>query len=367
VSGQRIVVKLGTSVLTNDTRQLSRQRMLEIVQQIAALHTTGYEVIVVSSGAQAAGRERLNYPDFGKSMPAKQMLSAVGQGHLMHIYSGLFDIFNIVVGQVLLTRGDLSDRARYLNARDTLLMLIERRIVPIINENDTTATDELRVGDNDNLSALVANLLDAQLLVLLTDQPGLYTADPRHDASAELIHVVHKIDDNTRAIAGGAGTTLGTGGMATKIEAAQLASRSGVTTVIAAGREPQVLRRILAGEQVGTRFEPIVTHLEGRKRWLLAEKPRGTVQVDDGAAQAVLRDGVSLLPVGVTAVEGAFQRGATIAIVQSNGEPIAHGLANYNSDEIRQLVGVKSRQIVEILGSSNGDAVVHRNDMVLLS
>jgi len=364
--GRRIVVKLGTSVLTDETRELSRKRMLEIVQQVARQHEAGHELIIVSSGAQAAGRERLNYPDLGKTVPAKQMLSAVGQARLMTIYNDLFDIFSINVGQVLLTRGDLSDRGRYLNARDTLHTLIEHRIVPVINENDATATEEIRVGDNDNLSALVANLLDAETLILLTDQPGLYTADPRKDQSARLIDVVERINDETIALAGGAGTTLGTGGMATKIEAAQLASRSGVTTVIAAGREPDVLARIMDGEQIGTRFEAASDHLESRKRWLLAEQPRGELQIDAGAARAITSDGVSLLPVGVIRVTGDFSRGAPIAVLAPSGKPLAHGLANYGRAEMEQLCGVKSSKIESILGYTYGDAAIHRNNMVLL-
>jgi glutamate 5-kinase len=366
VTHERVVVKLGTSVLTNETRRLSRQRMLEIVQQVAALYHQGHEVIVVSSGAQAAGRERLNHPDLGKSVPAKQMLSAVGQGRLMQIYGDLFDIFEIVVGQVLLTRGDLNDRHRYLNARDTLLTLIEQGIVPIVNENDATATDEIRVGDNDNLSALVANLIDAERLVMLTDQPGLYTADPRKDTTAELIQVVDHIDEDTIALAGGAGTAMGTGGMATKIEAAQLASRSGVTTVIAAGREPNVLVRVMNGEKLGTRFEAANPHLESRKRWLLAEQPKGELVVDAGAARAVLTGVVSLLPVGIIEVRGTFSRGATLTVVTAKGKAVAQGLANYNSGEMARLCGVKSTQIAAILGYSYGDAAVHRNNMVLL-
>lgn len=363
---QRIIVKLGTSVLTNETRKLSRQRILEIVQQVAVLHAAGHEMVIVSSGAQAAGREKLNYPDLGKSVPAKQMLSAVGQSRLMQIYGQLFDIFDMVVGQVLLTRGDLGDRHRYLNARDTLLTLIDRRIVPIINENDATATEEIRVGDNDNLSALVANVLDADLLVILTDQPGLYTADPRRDATAELITVVPRIDERTKALAGGVGTSLGTGGMATKIEAAQLASRSGVITVIAAGRENNVLTRIVEGEALGTRFEPTDSQLESRKRWLLAEKPHGSLWVDEGAVRKLLNGGVSLLPVGVTHVAGDFTRGEHLAVIAPDGTAVAHGLSNYGSEDMQRLCGVKSKRIAEILGYTYGDAVIHRNNLVLL-
>jgi glutamate 5-kinase len=340
--------------------------MLEIVQQVALLHQQGHEMVVVSSGAMAAGRERLGFPDLGRSVPAKQMLSAVGQGRLLHLYSQLFDLFEIVVGQVLLTRDDLGHRTRYLNARDTLTTLIERRIIPIINENDTTATHEIRVGDNDNLSALVASLLEADLLVILTDQPGLFTADPRQDSNAQLIPQVARIDEGTWALAGGTATGLGTGGMVTKIQAAQLASRSGVTTIVAAGSEPDVLARIVVGEAVGTRFEPVNTHVESRKRWLLMEKTHGTLVVDAGAAKKLLKGGASLLPVGVTDVESTFDRGEALAVVGPDGAKIAHGLTNYASEELRKLCGVQSSKIVEILGYTYGDAVIHRNNMVLL-
>lgn len=363
----RIVVKLGTSTLTKGTPHLNRQCMLEIVQQVAKLHQAGHEVIVVSSGAQAAGKERLGFPDFGKSLPTKQMLSAVGQGRLMHLYSEMFDIFEIVVAQVLLTRDDLSDRTRYLNARDTLQMLIDKRIIPIINENDTVATNEIRVGDNDNLSAIVASVLEADLLILLTDQPGLFTDDPRRNANSQLIKQVSRIDDSTYALASGAGTKLGTGGMMTKIEAAQKATLSGVTTVIASGSEPDILTRIVAGEEVGTRFVPMATHLESRKRWLLTDKPQGKVVVDAGAARVLLRGGASLLPVGMIRVDGHFERGATLAILSPEGKTIAHGLSNYGSSDLSKLCGVKSSQIHEILGFTYGDYVIHRNNLVLLA
>lgn len=364
---QRIVVKLGTSTLTGGTRQLNRQRMLEIVQQVAKLHQQGHEMVVVTSGAQAAGREALSFPDLGRTMPAKQMLAAVGQGRLMHLYSQLFDIFQIIVGQVLLTRDDLADRARYLNARDTLVTLVEQRIIPVINENDTTATHEIRVGDNDNLSALVANLLEADLLVLLTDQTGLFTADPRIDKSAQLIPEVSQIDDATWALAGGAGSSVGTGGMVTKIQAAQLAIRGGVPTIIANGSEPEVLVRLVAGEALGTRFLPASTQLESRKRWLLAEKPHGIVRIDAGAAQKLLRGGASLLPVGMVGVDGEFGRGELLGVCTPDGRKIAHGLTSYSSEDLNRLCGVQSPRIVELLGYSYGDAVIHRNNMVLLT
>ncbi len=367
MSLQRIVVKVGTSTLTNGSVRLNRQRMLAFVEQIVALHQQGHEVVVVSSGAMAAGRERLGYPEVGRSMPAKQMFSAVGQSRLMQIYSELFDIFEIVVGQVLLTREDLGNRTRYLNARDTLTALLESRIVPIINENDTTATHEIRVGDNDNLSALVATLIEADLLVLLTDQPGLFTADPRHNADAQLISQVTHIDEETYALAGEAGSSVGTGGMVTKIQAAQLAGRGGVPTVIASGKEADTLARIVAGDSVGTRFEPVMTRLESRKRWLLTEKPRGSVTVDAGALRKLMSGGASLLPVGMTSVAKHFERGSAVSILKPNGEEFAHGISNYDSDDLQRLCGVKSDRISEILGYSYGDAVIHRNNLVLLT
>ena len=365
--GQRIVVKVGTSTLTGGTQQLKRQRMLAIVQQIAVLHQAGHEVILVSSGAQAAGREHLRFPELGRSVPAKQMLSAVGQSRLMRIYSDLFDLFEILVAQVLLTRDDLSHRARYLNARDTLQTLLEQRIVPIINENDTIATEEIRVGDNDNLSALVASALEADLLILLTDQPGLFTADPRSDPQARLIDRVEQITDDLYTLAGGAGSRVGTGGMLTKLQAAHTAGRSGVVTVIASGTETQVIERILAGERVGTRFEASGTHLESRKRWLLTDRTQGTLRIDAGATRALLaKGGASLLPVGIAAGEGDFKRGASLSIRSPEGREIAHGLSSYDSDDLRLLCGKKSAQIIEILGYSYGDEAVHRNNLVVL-
>lgn len=367
MQAQRVVVKLGTSTLTGGQSALHRERMLEIVQQVAHLHQAGHALLVVSSGAQAAGREHIQVPNLARSVPAKQMLSAIGQGHLMRIYSDLFDIFEIIVAQILLTREDLSRRGRYLNARDTIQTLIEQRVIPIINENDTIATEEIRVGDNDNLSAMVASVIDADLLIMLTDQPGLFTADPRVDASAEKIDLIEHIDSQTFALAGGAGTTFGTGGMRTKLQAAQTATRAGVTTIIAKGSEPRVLERILAGESLGTRFAPTGTHMESRKRWLLTDRTEGTIHVDTGAERALrAQDGASLLPVGITGVEGAFERSATVEVLNPAGEAIAHGLSAYTADELRQIQQQKSHDIPDILGYSYGDAAIHRNNMVLL-
>ncbi|MGJ3240300.1 MAG: glutamate 5-kinase [Anaerolineae bacterium] len=368
MQSQRIIVKLGTSTLTNGTAHLHRERMLEIVQQVAHLHQQGHELALVSSGAQAAGRERLDFPDLSRSVPAKQMLSAIGQSRMMRLYSDLFDIFQIIVGQVLLTRDDLSRRGRYLNARDTLQTMIDHRIIPIINENDTIATDEIRVGDNDNLSALVASVIDADLLILLTDQPGLFTADPRKSADAQKIDLIEHIDTNLFELAGGAGSAVGTGGMVTKLQAAQVASRAGVTTVIAKGIEPNVIERLVAGEALGTRFAATTSHLESRKRWLLTERTAGAVHIDQGAVRALLaREGASLLPVGITQVDGNFDRSATIAICDPSGALIAQGISAYTADELRRIKRKKSNSIGDLLGYSYGDAAVHRNNMVLLA
>lgn len=363
---RRIVVKLGSSVLTKGTSRLNRQGMLELVQQVAALHALGHEVIVVSSGAQMAGREQLDFPDLGKSVPAKQMLSAVGQSHLMRVYVDLFDIFAIKVAQVLLTRDDLSDRFRYLNARDTLDTLIEHKIIPIVNENDTIATEEIRVGDNDNLSALVASVVDADLLIMLTDQPGVFTDDPRKNPGAALIQNITQISDELYQLAGGAGSEVGTGGMVTKIQAAQLASRSGIKSIIASGSESDVLLRLVSGEAIGTHIEAAQHRAESRKRWLLTDRTQGILTVDDGAAAMLTDRGASLLPVGVRAVEGDFMRGATLSVKTMDGREIAHGLSNYGSDDLRKLCGKKSAEIVDVLGYSFGDAVLHRNNMVVL-
>ena len=364
---QRIVVKVGTSILTGGSPRLNPQHMLNIVGQTAALHQVGHEVVLVTSAAVAAGRERLGFPELDASMPVKQMLSAVGQIRLMQRYSELYDLFAIVVAQVLLTREDLSHRTRFLNARDTLLTLIDQRIVPIINENDTLATEEIRVGDNDNLSALVATLIEADALIILTDQDGLYTADPRSNPGAKLIEQVERIDAALFQLAGGSGTGLGTGGMVTKLQAAQLATRSGVTTFIASGRAPNVIARLLDGEPAGTRFEPQAGHVESRKRWLLVERTKGRLLVDSGAERMLLKGGASLLPVGIAAVEGEFKRGTTVSVIAPDGREIAHGLTSYDSADIRKLTGVKSAQIQQTLGYTNGDAIIHRNNLVLLT
>lgn len=365
---QRLVIKVGTSTLTGGSKCLAPPRLVEIARQVAQLRAAGCEVLVVSSGAMAAGRERLGFPQLPKDMPAKQMLAAVGQLRLMALYEQIFSLYNLLIAQVLLTRADLADRRRYLNARTTLTALLMQGIVPVINENDTVATEEIRVGDNDNLSALVANVVDADLLILLTDQAGLFTANPRTDPAAQLITDITapEIPPEVWAAAGGVAGSLGTGGMLTKLQAADLARRSGTTVVIASGSEPDALGRLAAGEEFGTRFLPVVTALESRKRYILAGgRAAGGVRVDAGAARA-LQQGRSLLPVGVAAVEADFERGDTIGVTDPDSREIARGIANYRADELRRLLGRRSDEIETVLGYNYGAEVIHRNDLVML-
>jgi glutamate 5-kinase len=295
------------------------------------------------------------------------MLAAVGQSRLMRVWEGLFEIYGLVVGQMLLTRADVAERDRFLNARDALQALLEHRIVPIVNENDAVATAEIKVGDNDNLAALVAVLAEADCLLLLTDLDGLYTADPHTHPDARLIPEVRNIDSTLAAVAGGSVSGLGTGGMATKIEAAEIARRAGIDVVIAAGRSPDVILRVAAGEAIGTHFPPVDTPTESRKRWIFGSgRPHGRVQIDQGAAIALRDKGGSLLPAGITNVEGQFERGDTILIVDASGAALARGIARYDAPDMRRIAGCHSAEIADRLGYTSGSVAVHRNDMLLL-
>lgn len=361
---KRIVIKFGTSSITNHTQTLSRPNLLEFVRQITELHQEGVEVIIVSSGAVAAGREVLKHPKLSKELPAKQMFSAVGQSRLVEVWQGLFANYGIHVGQLLLTRGDLNDRYRYLNIRDTLESLLNHQVIPIINENDTVATEEIRVGDNDNLSALVANLIGADLLLLLTDQKGLFDKHPEKHANAILIDRVECIDSKIYSIAGSS-TKLGTGGMATKIEAAEVATQSGTPTLIALFSEENVITRIAHGEKLGTYFASSITPKESRKRWLLSEPPQGILVVDEGAAVKLQQEGASLLAVGVTKFEGKFERGAVVKIHSQEGQYIGVGVTCYSYEEIERIKGKRSSHLEEVLGYSYGKEVIHRDEMVI--
>lgn len=362
----RIVVKVGTQTLARGGERLSRPAMIELVRQLVHLYQAENEVILVSSGAIFAGRETLSALRHPKDIPFKQTLAAVGQVRLMAIYEQLFGLYSVNIAQALLTRADLADRERYLNARNTLFSLLQLGVIPVINENDVVGVEEIRIGDNDNLSALVANVVDADLLIILTDQAGLFTADPRQDPDAELIREVPVIDDRIRCLAGGAGSTLATGGMATKIEAAEMATRSGTDVIIADGKEADVLLRLVAGESLGTRFPAVMSHIESRKRWILAEPPHGRVAVDAGAAEALTERGKSLLPVGVTGVSGTFERGQTIQVFDPAGKEIARGITQYDAGDLRAIQGHRSGEIASLLGYEYGPNVIHRDDLVLV-
>lgn len=364
---RRIVVKLGTSVLTKGTARLDRPQMVELARQCAMLHQQGCEIIICSSGAIASGRERMDFPELASTLANKQMLAAVGQGWLMQMWEHFFDIYSLYVGQMLLTRADVENRRRFLNARDTLNALLAHRVVPIINENDAVTTEEIKVGDNDNLSALITILAGADLLLLLTDQPGLFTADPRTNPDAKLIPEVSQIDETLRQLAGGSISGLGVGGMVTKLQAADLARRAGADVVIASGHAPEVIRRAAEGEPVGTRFPALENPLENRKRWILAgPKPAGCVIIDQGAVRALVRSGRSLLPAGITAVEGEFARGDTVRILDPARVELARGISRYDSSDLARILGCQSDEIAERLGYAYGSVVVHRNDLILL-
>lgn len=367
---RRLVVKLGTSLLTGGSNHLNQETMSGLVEQVAQLHKQGLDLLIVSSGAIAAGRHKLGLVKKLRGIPFKQVLASVGQGRLMNLYDQLFTRYNITIAQALLTKADLSDRAGYLNARNTLLALLELRVVCIVNENDVIAVDEIqeaKFGDNDNLSALVANLVDADLLLILSDIAGLYTADPRHNPDARLIPQVDSIDLKIEGLVAGTPGTLGTGGIATKIEAAKLATASGVTVVIADGRKPDIILRLANGEKVGTIFPPIVTKLESRQRWMLSGlSTRGKLVVDSGAALALKRQNRSLLAAGIMQVEGKFQRGDIVNIYDPDGSRLGCGITNYNSTDIVVIKGVHSRKIATTLGYDYGSEVIHRNNLVIV-
>ena len=364
---QRIVVKLGTSTLTAGTPRLAPAVIVELVRQMTQLVDAGCEVVLVSSGAIAAGREKLSISAVPRGVLPRQRLAAIGQPRLMALYEQLFSLYGRLVGQVLLTRGDFARRRSYLNARTTLRALLDQRVVPIVNENDTTATEEIRVGDNDNLSALVANLVDADLLLLLTDQPGLFTGDPRRDPSARLLPEVAEaeIPPALWAAAGQSVGGLGVGGMVTKLQAAELARRGGTTTIIAAGLEPNVILRAARGETLGTRFPAVGSPLYSRERFIWTSWDGHARLTIDAGAVAAMRAGRSLLPVGITALAGAFERGDTVAVFDLDGQELARGLVNYDAGDLARIRGRRSEHIESILGYDYGDEVIHRNHLVL--
>jgi len=340
----------------------------KLVRQITDLHNQGKEVLLVSSGAVGAGMGRLGITQKPKTIPEKQALAAVGQGLLMQVYAKLFSEYGKTVSQILLTREDLVERKRYLNARHALLTLLDYQMIPIINENDVVAVEELKFGDNDTLSALVASLVDADLLIILSDIEGLYTADPRKDPKAELLKQVVEITLEVEALAGGAGTLTGTGGMCTKIQAAKIATNSGVAMIIANGSQESIIPQLVAGKELGTLFLAKEHKLHSRKRWLAFGIPvHGSLVVDKGAERALLERGKSLLPSGIIAVEGCFQVGDLVTVLSKEEQEIARGLVNYSSEEIAMIKGCSTKDIISLLGHKHYDEVIHRDNLAVTS
>jgi glutamate 5-kinase len=363
----RIVVKVGSSLVTNEGRGLDEAAIGQWCEQLAALVRQGKEVIMVSSGAIAEGMKRLGWSTRPKEVHELQAAAAVGQMGLVQMYESKLRESQIGSAQVLLTHADLADRERYLNARSTLLTLLKLRVVPVINENDTVVNDEIKFGDNDTLGALVANLVDADVLIILTDQKGLFTADPRKDPNATFVHAAQAGDPELERMAGGAGSGIGKGGMITKILAAKRAARSGASTLIAWGREPQVLLRLMLGEGIGTWLIAQTPKAQARKRWIADHlQLRGAVTVDAGAVVKLRDEGKSLLPVGMVEVEGDFMRGDVIAIRNLDGQEIARGLSNYNSSEARLLCGKPSSEFERLLGYTAESEMVHRDNLIVV-
>jgi glutamate 5-kinase len=366
-NAKRIVVKVGSSLVTNEGRGLDAVAIGQWCEQLAALVKDGREVIMVSSGAIAEGMKRLNWTTRPKAIHELQAAAAVGQMGLVQVYETKLRENGIGSAQVLLTHADLADRERYLNARSTLLALLQLGVVPVINENDTVVNDEIKFGDNDTLGALVANLVEADALVILTDQKGLYTADPRKDPAAQFVHEAKAGDAALEAMAGGAGSSIGKGGMITKILAAKRAAGSGASTVIAWGREPQALIRLTQGEPIGTLLVAQTQKMQARKQWMADHlQMRGSVRVDAGAVGKVRDEGKSLLPIGMTAVQGEFSRGDVIAVQDPEGAEIARGLANYSSSEARLICRKASSEFEKLLGYTGEPEMVHRTNLVLI-
>ena len=363
---RRIVVKVGSSLVTNEGRGLDEQAIGEWCRQLSALVRDGREVIMVSSGAIAEGMKRLGWTTRPQELHELQAAAAVGQMGLAQMYETKLRENGLRSAQVLLTHADLADRERYLNARSTLLTLLTHGVLPVINENDTVVNDEIKFGDNDTLGALVANLVEADALIILTDQKGLYTADPRRDPAATFVHEARAGDAKLEEMAGGAGSSIGKGGMITKILAAKRAAGSGASTVIAWGREPDALLRLTQGEAIGTLLVAQTQKQQARKQWMADHlQLRGSVTIDDGAVSKLKGDGSSLLPIGMTGVDGDFSRGEVIAILDSQGQEVARGLANYAAAEARLLCRKPSGQMSELLGYAAEPEMVHRDNLVL--
>lgn len=366
LASRRWVIKIGSSLLTDNGKGLDRQAISGWVAQIADLVKQGHEVVLVSSGAVAAGMTRLGWKERPQAIHELQAAAAVGQMGLIQVYEEAFQTYNLHTAQILLDHDDLYHRRRYLNARSTLRTLTGLGVIPVVNENDTVVTDEIRFGDNDTLGALVANLIQADVLMILTDQFGMFDSDPRQNALAKIIPENPAGDDSLFAMAGDGGA-LGRGGMTTKVRAARLAERSGASTVIVGGRIERVISRVAEGEPIGTLLYAAQEPLAARKRWLAGQmQSKGGLTLDDGAVEVLRKQGRSLLPVGVTAVQGEFLRGDLVICRDQNGREIARGLVNYSSDEARKIAGQPSAKILQLLGYKDDDELIHRDNLVLV-
>jgi len=364
---EKIVIKLGSSIVTNDGDGLDEKCLSSLIKQISILNSQNKKVILVSSGAIAAGLRKLGVKRRPKVLSELQSAAAVGQMDLVRVYEELFSDNNLISAQILLTHSDLSDRKRYLNARSTIFNLIKNNVIPVINENDTVASEEIRFGDNDSLAAMVANLIEADLLVLLTDQDGLFSSDPRGDNNAKLIRHSYVDDKNLDDLASGTKSTIGTGGMATKILAARRAALSGAHTIIASGKRNNILVDLSNDEDIGTFLQSREIKLVARKKWLADNlKSNGKIYIDQGAEKALIHKGKSLLAVGVTKVIGTFDRGEVIQCVNESGHEILKGLVNYNSEEVKKIIGVSSDKIESILGYVNESSLIHRDNMIII-
>ncbi len=367
LNARRLVVKIGSSLLTDEGRGLDEAAIAGWANQIAQLTLSGREIVLVSSGAIAEGMQRLGWKRRPKAIHELQAAAAVGQMGLVQVYETCFRRHDLHTAQILLTHEDLADRKRYLNAKSTLSTLLGMRVIPVINENDTVATDEIRFGDNDTLGALVTNLVEADIFIILTDQAGLYSADPRKHADARLLPEAQAGNLELEAMAGGAGSELGRGGMLTKVLAAKRAARSGADTLIASGREPDVLLRLGAGEHIGTLLRADKAGLAARKQWLADNlMVHGRVHLDEGATKALLEDGKSLLPIGVHAIDGVFDRGALVSCISPTGREVARGLINYSSSDAARILRTPSAAIETRLGYIDEPELIHRDNLVLL-
>lgn len=365
---KRIVIKVGTSTITYANGKRNFSQIDRLAREISDLQNQGKEMILVTSGAVAVGVDRMGLPGKPKTIPGKQAAAAVGQGVLMHTYEKFFADYGQIVAQVLITKTEAIDRHRYTNTRNTFMELMRQRVIPIVNENDVVALDELKIGDNDNMSALVAGIVDADLVIILSDVDGLYTANPQTHPDAVIVPEVAEITPEIEASAGGVGSARGTGGMATKIQAAKAATSSGIHLVIASGTEKNAITRVLQGEELGTLFVSRENRLQFRKRWLaFGAKIAGSIVVDDGCAKAIRKaGGCSILPAGVFAVQGEFLPGSTVNVIDKDAHELARGLVHYSSAELEQIKGCNSGEIANILGHKNFDEVIHRDDLVIL-